>query len=473
MIKENQRLLNVLNVLSDGLLLLLSLIAAYLVRFYIFTGLENHEPLVYYLKWSLAIIPFFLLIYSFAGLYGSWRTGRFLQEFELLARSNLIGTALTIAVLFLLKEIDISRWVLAIFFLFATCSVGLKRFLLRRTLRYLRANGRNLKYVLLVGSSPFAARYAAAVTEDRTYGYEVRGCVCTGNPPAGVEKLGEIGDLPDFLHGGEIDEVVAALSLEENNRIAEVIEACEKDGVKLSLIPYFIDYMPAHPFIDEVGDIPLMNIRHIPLDNLAHAFFKRVLDIVGSLLLIVLTSPVMLLCAVGTKLSSPGPVIFKQERVGRYKKPFIMYKFRSMRVNTDADTAWSTNDDDRRTWFGALLRKLSLDELPQFFNVLKGDMSLVGPRPELPHFVEQFRESVPRYMVKHQVRPGITGWAQVNGLRGDTSIPDRIRCDLYYIENWSFLFDCKILLMTITRGFINQEVILPKKEPADVSTQEN
>lgn len=164
----------------------------------------------------------------------------------------------------------------------------------------------------------------------------------------------------------------------------------------------------------------------------------------------------MLFAAIGVKLSSPGPILFKQERVGLNKKPFYMYKFRSMRVNDKQTTGWSTNSDPRKTRFGAFIRKFSIDELPQFFNVLKGDMSLVGPRPELPFFVNQFKESIPLYMVKHQVRPGITGWAQVNGFRGDTSIKGRIEHDIYYIENWTFLFDIKILLMTVFR-FSNSE----------------
>ena len=204
----------------------------------------------------------------------------------------------------------------------------------------------------------------------------------------------------------------------------------------------------------------MLNFRRIPLDNWANAFSKRAMDIAGSLLLIILLSPVMLLCAIGVKLSSPGPVIFKQERVGRNKKPFYMYKFRSMRVNSGQDTRWSTSRDSRRTKFGAFMRKCSLDELPQFFNVLKGEMSLVGPRPEIPYYVEQFKEEVPLYMVKHQVRPGITGWAQVNGLRGDTSIKARVEHDVYYIEHWSLLFDIEILLTTVFRGkFMNGEVL--------------
>ena len=256
------------------------------------------------------------------------------------------------------------------------------------------------------------------------------------------------------------DEVVAALEMEDYPRLTHIIQACEKTGVKLSLIPFYAQYMPAHPQIDALGDLPLINLRRIPLDNLGNAFLKRSMDIVGSLLLIVLTSPLMLFAAIGVKLSSPGPVIFKQRRIGRNKRPFYMYKFRSMYLNDSEDTAWSTNGDARRTRFGAFIRKFSIDELPQFFNVLKGDMSLVGPRPEVPHYVEQFKEEVPLYMVKHQVRPGITGWAQVNGLRGDTSIAERIRHDIYYIENWTLLFDVKILFMTLFKGVVNEEKLV-------------
>ena len=230
--------------------------------------------------------------------------------------------------------------------------------------------------------------------------------------------------------------------------------------MKLSIIPFYAQYMSSNPYFDDLDGIPLMNIRRIPLDNWAHAFSKRALDIAGSLALIVLTSPLMLFCAVGVKLSSPGPVLFRQKRIGRNKEPFYMYKFRSMRVNDGQDTRWSADQDERKTAFGALMRKCSLDELPQFFNVLKGEMSLVGPRPEIPFYVERFKEDIPLYMVKHQVRPGITGWAQVNGLRGDTSIKARIEYDVYYIEHWSLLFDIEILLTTVFKGkFLNSEVV--------------
>ena len=236
----------------------------------------------------------------------------------------------------------------------------------------------------------------------------------------------------------------------------KTIIACEKSGIKISLVPFYVKYISSNPQFDSVNGLPLINLRRVPLDNLGNAFIKRSVDIIGSMLLILLTSPIMLITAIGVKLSSPGPVIFAQERVGMNQKIFRMYKFRSMRVNNKEATGWSTNSDNRKTKFGAFIRKCSIDELPQFFNVLKGDMSLVGPRPELPYYVDKFKEKVPRYMVKHQVRPGITGWAQVHGFRGDTSIPERIRHDIYYIENWSFPLDIKILFMTLGR-VVNKE----------------
>ena len=215
-----------------------------------------------------------------------------------------------------------------------------------------------------------------------------------------------------------IEEVIIAVDAGDMDRIPAVLSACDKHGTRVTMVPFYNDYLPARPTIDVLDDCKLINIRQTPFDNLVNAAVKRLLDIVGSMLLIILTSPVMLAVAIGVKLSSPGPVLFRQERIGLNKKPFMMYKFRSMRVNTEENTAWSTNADPRKTRFGSLIRKFSLDELPQFFNVLKGDMSLVGPRPEIPFHVEHFKEEIPRYLVRQQVRPGCTGWAQVNGLRG-------------------------------------------------------
>ena len=304
-----------------------------------------------------------------------------------------------------------------------------------------------------------AHRYSREIREDRELGYHLAGYVAEKPDEDWDEKwLGGFDRLEEVLDSCRPDEVISAIETEDLSRTPAIISACEKTGCKLSIVPFYADYMAARPNFDDLNGIPLLNIRYIPLDNLANAFLKRTMDIVGSALILILLSPLMLATAIGVKISSPGPIIFRQERVGRNKKPFTMYKFRSMRVNSEETTAWSQNTDSRKTKFGSFIRKYSIDELPQFWNVLKGDMSLVGPRPELPFFVDRFKEEVPLYMVKHQVRPGITGWAQINGLRGDTSIKARIEHDLYYIEHWSLGFDVKILWITVFGGkFRNDE----------------
>ena len=305
-----------------------------------------------------------------------------------------------------------------------------------------------------------ARTYLKTIRSERELGYLPIGYIASRKENLNLKRLGDFEELEKLLDLYRPDEVVSAIDMEDYQRMPEIIAACEKTGTKLSIIPFYAKYMPSNPQFDDLEGIPLLNLRRIPLDNWANAFCKRAMDVTGALTLILLTSPVMLLCAAGVKLSSPGPVIFRQKRIGRNKEPFYMYKFRSMRVNDGQDTRWSANRDERKTRFGAFMRKCSLDELPQFFNVLKGDMSLVGPRPEIPFYVEQFKEDVPLYMVKHQVRPGITGWAQVNGLRGDTSIKARVEHDIYYIEHWSILFDIEILLTTIFRGkFLNSETL--------------
>lgn len=458
LIKENQKMLNLFNVLTDGALVVASLVAAYAVRFFLFEGSAHHIKLEAYLKLGLVMTPLFLFLYAMFGLYESFRAKRFLKELELLIQANILGTALLIVSQFVARNVDISRWVLVLFFIISTGAIAGKRWILRCTLRHYRSLGYNQKHVLIVGSGKAALDYYAAITRDLTLGLTPDGYVAAKDKAVGkLKRLGGFDELEKILARVNVDEVVTALSLEEAGRVSQVIQACEKYGVKVSVIPFYADYMSAHPYIDEVGGLPLMNIRRIPLDNRANAIIKRTMDVCGALVLIVLTSPIMLIAAIGTKLSSPGPVIFKQERIGLNKKPFIMYKFRSMRVNDSEDSGWTTDADPRKTKFGAFIRKCSIDELPQFFNVLKGDMSLVGPRPELPHFVDKFKESIPLYMVKHQVRPGITGWAQVNGFRGDTSIEERVRCDLFYIENWSVLLDIKILLMTVFTALVNTE----------------
>ena len=462
MIKENQRLLNRLHVLTDGAVLYLSLPAAFWIRFYLLPGGQIAVPLPRYLALGIILTAVQLFAYAAFGLYQSFRKIRLRRELERLWLAGGLVMAALLSFLFVQRYIDFSRLTLVIWFFLSGGILSCKRIVLRRGLRYFRQRGYNQKHVLLIGGGEMARAYWETVREDRELGYAVLGYV-SSRIEKGLEALKWLGGyekLGRVLDKGRPDEAVCAIAPEDYGRMTEIIAACEKTGTKLSIIPFYAKYMPSNPQFDELDGIPLLNFRRIPLDNWANAFCKRAMDIIGSLLLILLTSPVMLVCAAGVKLSSPGPVLFKQERIGRDKKPFYMYKFRSMRVNGGETTAWSTDRDSRKTKFGAFMRKCSLDELPQFFNVLKGDMSLVGPRPEIPYYVEKFKEDVPLYMVKHQVRPGITGWAQVNGLRGDTSIKARVEHDVYYIEHWSLLFDIEILLTTVFRGkFVNSEAL--------------
>ena len=260
--------------------------------------------------------------------------------------------------------------------------------------------------------------------------------------------------------------------------LPRIIAACEKTGTKASIIPFYAAYIPSNPQVDNIDGLPMINLRRIPLENLGNAFLKRAFDIVGAAVLIVVTSPLMLLAAVGVKLSSPGPIIFRQVRVGKNKKEFYMYKFRSMRVNAKEQTGWSRDVDPRKTAFGSFIRKFSIDELPQFFNVLKGDMSLVGPRPEMLENVEKYKLQLPDFVYREKMKAGLTGYAQIEG-KYNTSPKDKAILDLLYIENFSLSYDFKLMLRTLTvffrrdstEGFEDKPVDCPEMrvEPRPVS----
>lgn len=322
--------------------------------------------------------------------------------------------------------------------------------------------------VLLLGSSELASRYALELSESE----ELRNVEIVAHlaesPRAEIPNYaGDIVQLESYLAKDAVDEVVLAPSLEEEKQLINIVELCEKYGVRIQVVPFYNDVISSNPRISTLGDIKLLNFRATPLDEMTNAIIKRSVDILGSFLLIILTSPIMIFAAIGTRFSSPGPILFRQERVGKDKKIFRMLKFRSMRVTGTEDTGWSTQDDPRKTRFGSFMRKFSIDELPQMFNVLAGQMSLIGPRPEVPYHVNHFKDEIPLYLVRQQVRPGITGWAQVNGLRGDTSIEERVKYDIWYIENWSLSLDIKIVWKTVFGGLVNAETV--KKSDAAVS----
>ena len=338
----------------------------------------------------------------------------------------------------------------------------LSRQILRNLLQYFRRKGYNLKHILLVGYSRAAEEYITRINSNPQWGYVVRGIlddrVPRGTIYKGVKVLGSIANLMIILPENKLDEIAITLSLQDYGRLEEIVDLCEKSGVHTKFIPDYNSLIPSRPYTEDLMGLPVINIRYVPLTNTLNWVAKRIVDVVGSAVGLVLVSPIMLLTAIAVKVSSPGPVIFKQERIGLHNKPFQMYKFRTMEIQKEAaeKKAWTVKDDPRVTKVGKFLRRTSLDEFPQLYNILRGDMSLVGPRPERPLFVEKFKEEIPRYMIKHQVRPGLTGWAQINGYRGDTSIRKRIDYDIFYIENWTMGLDIKILFLTIFKGFINK-----------------
>ena len=465
MIKDNQKVFNRLLVVLDAIITAVSLILGYVLKFYVLQKEPGPGvlPLRDYVSLLVFIIPGYVLVYYQTGVYTPKRTVRRRLEIFDIIKANTFGMAALIIVIYLvMRELPYARSVLALFYVLNCFLTGISRILLRRGLQTIRKKGYNVKHILLVGYSRAAEEYVNRILENPQWGYAVSGFlddhVPVGTLYKGVPVKATIEALPEMLEKNDWDEVAITLSLRDYDYLGEIVGICEKSGVHTKFIPDYNSLIPTRPYTEDLMGLPVINIRYVPLTNTGNAFIKRMADIFGSLFGILITSPIMLFCAIMVKLTSPGPIIFKQERVGLHNKPFFMYKFRSMaqQAPSEEKKAWTTKDDPRVTRFGRIMRKTSLDELPQLFNILKGDMSLVGPRPERPLFVEKFKEEIPRYMVKHQVRPGLTGWAQVNGYRGDTSIRKRIEHDIYYIENWSVWFDIKIIIMTFFTGFINK-----------------
>ncbi|MCI5588285.1 MAG: undecaprenyl-phosphate glucose phosphotransferase, partial [Lachnospiraceae bacterium] len=329
-------------------------------------------------------------------------------------------------------------------------------------LRKMRKSGKNLKHILLVGYSRSAISYIDRLRVHPEWGYYIHGILDDNKPTTesyrNVNVIGTIDKLEGLLATNQYDEIAITLSIDEYSKLERIVETCEKSGVHTKFIPDYNHIIPTKPYTEDLDGIPVIHVRHVPLSSSLNSVMKRIVDIFGSLTAIIIFSIPMLITAIIVKLTSPGPLIFCQKRIGLHNQEFNMYKFRSMEVQDENEEkkAWTTKNDPRVTPIGKFMRKTNIDELPQLFNVLKGDMSLVGPRPERPYFVNKFKEEIPRYMVKHQVRPGMTGWAQVNGYRGDTSITKRIECDLYYVENWTMSLDFKILFLTFFGRKVNK-----------------
>lgn len=464
MIKDNQKFLNQLH----GVLDIVTIIVSYMLAWYLkfksdfFIGVESKLDFADYMMALTWIVPLFLLLYWALGLYSPKRVMGRSVEISKIVQANSLGELLIITILFVTKQQHFSREMAFIFYCINIIFCIMIRLGIHMILRAVRKQGFNQKHILLIGYSQSAEGYIDRIKANPQWGYTVMGIlddnVVSGTEYRGIKVLGRIGNLEIILPENKLDEIAITLGLSEYSKLEHVVAECEKSGVHTKFIPDYMKIIPTKPYTEDLLGLPVINIRYVPLSNAFNSFMKRCVDIIGSMFGIILFSPIMLVVAILIKATSPGPLIYKQERVGLHNKPFQMYKFRSMVVQPENEEkkCWTTKGDARVTPVGKFIRSTSIDELPQFFNILKGDMSLIGPRPERPFFVDKFKEEIPRYMIKHQVRPGLTGWAQVSGYRGDTSITKRIEYDLYYIENWTMGFDIKILFLTLFKGFVNK-----------------
>lgn len=468
MIKDNQRFLNNLHVLLDVLIICASYALAWLLTIVapIFPAGHGVLPPQVYFAALIPIVPSYLLLYWAFHLYEPKRTHSKRAELWHICQACAVGLMLLTSILFAFRRSgyfgNFSTRMLVAFSIIDITLTTIERFGIRYTLSRLRRKGFNQKHVMLVGFSDASDQFIDACRRNPDWGYHIYGVVDdiaeVGESYKGIQVVGRISELEHILAQNTIDEIAITLPLAAYAKLDGIVHVCEKSGVHTKFIPDYNNIIHSKPVTEDMDGLPVINIRNVPLTDPVKATAKRAVDICGALVGIVLFSPIMLVVAILIKLTSPGPIIFKQERVGLHNRPFMMYKFRSMVQQTEADEkkGWTVPGDPRVTRVGRFIRKTSIDEFPQFFNVLAGQMSLIGPRPERTQFVEMFKEEIPRYMIKHQVRPGMTGWAQVNGLRGDTSIYERVKYDIWYIENWTMSLDVKILFLTIFKGFVNK-----------------
>lgn len=464
MIKDNQKFFNRLLVILDIFIIAITYVLAWYLKFN--SGLleSNYANLDFqhYMMALIAIIPGYMILYAFFKLYTSKRVQGMRVELSSIIKANTLGLLIFLTILYIFKQTNFSREMLFIFFVINNFLEVVIRIIIRYSLRAIRRHGFNIKRILLVGYSRAAEGYIDRIRANPQWGYVIRGIlddnIERGKEYKGIKVLGSIENLIYILPENKLDEIAITLGIDEYGKLEKIVTLCEKSGVHTKFIPDYNNIIPTKPYIEDLMGLPVINIRYVPLTNTFNVVIKRTIDIILSLIGLILVSPVMLIVSLVIKITSKGPLIYAQERVGLHNKSFKMYKFRSMEVQNEKDEkkAWTKKNDPRVTSIGKIIRRTSIDELPQLFNILMGDMSLVGPRPERPFFVEKFKEEIPRYMVKHQVRPGLTGWAQINGYRGDTSIRKRIDCDLYYIENWSIGFDFKIMFLTIFKGMVNK-----------------
>jgi exopolysaccharide biosynthesis polyprenyl glycosylphosphotransferase len=438
--------------MADLVIVLLSWMALYYLRFFIFEG--DPGPNYIFLKAAAVLLVISGYFFSQEGLYESMRLATRQQEILRILKANLIAIVAFIVLLYFVTDKRLSRAVMIGYALLSTFSLVGFRMTVRTYLRRLRAAGKNLRSMLLVGHGWILEEFTKSLQENPDAGIQF---VAWIDSAGAAERFG----IPEFkgdLHQARRQlnpsHITVGYMGDETSKMQQVLKDHFNDVVPITVLPdlsySFVGYK-----IDYVAGLPALVVNQPDFSD-GDVLLKRAFDFVSCFIGLLILSPLLLVLAILVKITSPGPIFFGQERIGLDGKIFKMWKFRSMKVSAEAESTWTVKDDPRRTPFGTFLRKTSLDELPQLWNVLVGDMSLVGPRPEQPRFVDKFRHEIPAYMLRHKMKAGITGWAQVNGWRGDTSLHERIACDLYYIKNWSLLLDLKILFLTFWKGFINK-----------------
>jgi exopolysaccharide biosynthesis polyprenyl glycosylphosphotransferase len=448
-------------VLGDAFAIMGGFLAATWFRFDSgFLAYESRPPNLYFMYgWGGAIATLiFISLFRSLGLYTRPQLGRFSSKIPRLIRAVGLGMILTTALAFAFRtEPPFSRLTMAIAAALIAALVPLERILLFRLELQLARRGGALNRVLIVGTDTVAVHLKRGLERDARLRSTVIGFVAASPTPPdpaipASALLGSLDALEPMLDAHRADQLILTDGALPHPRVIEMILACERNMVTFTMVPDIFRIMTGSMDMQTVDDIPLLGVSRWPLDGFWNRVLKRFEDVAGASLGLLLTAPLIALAALLVKRSSPGPAFYRQERCGQDGKAFTLLKLRTMRQDAEQESGpvWTSENDPRRTRLGVFLRHYNLDELPQLWNVLKGDMSLVGPRPERPHFVEKFKDDIARYMWRHVSKPGMTGWAQVNGLRGNTSIEERIKYDLYYLENWSLSFDFKILLRTFS-----------------------
>lgn len=465
MLRRHHRFFQSIQVLRDAILVAVAFAVAHVVRFSFPETLPFREvsPLNDSLWVGIALTVGWPLVGWASGLYVSRRTRSATTEIFDCFKVSLISFLVIVTVTYFVRDVRFSRGVFVLWAVASFAIVAAARVVSRLVLGILRSRGYNLRHVLVVGTGHLARRVVGTVESNQSLGLRVTGLIAldeekhrVGDILDGVRINGVVSNLRTLLSYGNVDQVLVALPMEQLGALKTIMATLSQETVDVRVIPDLYQYMTLCGGIDEFAGLPLINLQATTLVGW-NLVIKRFFDFMLAATGIVLVSPIMLTVALLVRLSGRGPVFYSQERVGMDGRTFTMFKFRTMRVDAEADGAkFTVAKDPRRTAIGTILRTLSLDELPQLFNVLRGDMSLVGPRPEQPGFVEDFKREIPRYALRHKIKAGMTGWAQVNGMRGNTSIEKRIEMDLYYIENWSMTLDFKILARTVFGGFLSR-----------------